>query len=69
FPADIEAVLSQRSKILEVAVVGLSDPEMGERVCAFVVCRDGPAVTLNEIVSFLEEKGRLASNGRSGYKF
>lgn len=57
FPADIEAVLSQHSKILEVAVVGLPDPEMGERVCAFVVCRDGPPVTLDELVSFLKEKG------------
>ena len=57
FPADIEAVLSQHSKILEVAVVGLPDPEMGERVCAFVVCRDEPPVTLDELVSFLKEKG------------
>jgi non-ribosomal peptide synthetase component E (peptide arylation enzyme) len=57
FPADIEAVLSQHSKILEVAVVGLPDAEMGERVCAFVVCRDEPPVTLDELVSFLKEKG------------
>ena len=57
FPADIEAVLSQHPRILEVAVVGLPDPEMGERVCAFIVCRDGPLVTLNEVVSFLQEKG------------
>jgi non-ribosomal peptide synthetase component E (peptide arylation enzyme) len=38
-------------------VVGLPDPEMGERVCAFVVCRDGPPLTLSEAVSFLQEKG------------
>jgi non-ribosomal peptide synthetase component E (peptide arylation enzyme) len=57
FPADIEAVLSQHPKILEVSVVGLADPEMGERVCAFVVCREGLPVTLNEIISFLKEKG------------
>lgn len=57
FPADIEEVLSQHFKILEVAVVGLPDPEMGERVCAFVVCRDGPPVTLDELVSFFKEKG------------
>jgi non-ribosomal peptide synthetase component E (peptide arylation enzyme) len=30
---------------------------MGERVCAFVVCRDEPPVTLDELVSFLKEKG------------
>jgi non-ribosomal peptide synthetase component E (peptide arylation enzyme) len=57
FPSDIEAVLSQHPKILEVSVVGLPDPEMGERVSAFVVCRDGPPVTLNEVVAFLEKKG------------
>jgi non-ribosomal peptide synthetase component E (peptide arylation enzyme) len=57
FPADIEAVLSEHTKVLDVAVVGLPDPEMGERVCAFVVCRDGASLTLNEVRGFLEEKG------------
>jgi non-ribosomal peptide synthetase component E (peptide arylation enzyme) len=57
FPADIEAVLSQHPRILEVSVVGLPDPEMGERVCAFVVCRDGPPITLEEAVTFLQQKG------------
>lgn len=57
FPADIEAVLSQHPKILEVSVIGLPDPEMGERVCACVVCREGPPVTLDEVVSFLQQKG------------
>jgi non-ribosomal peptide synthetase component E (peptide arylation enzyme) len=57
FPADIEAMLSQHPKIVEVAVVGVPDPEMGERVCAFVVCRDGNTIDLVEIKSFLQEKG------------
>ena len=57
FPADIEAVLSQHPKINEVAVVGIPDAEMGERVCAFVVCGEGNSVNLVEIKSFLEAKG------------
>lgn len=57
FPADIEAVLSQYPKIVEVAVVGIPDAEMGERVCAFVVCAEGKPVELSEIKSFLEAKG------------
>ncbi len=57
FPADIEATLSQHPKIVEVAVAGIPDPEMGERVCAFVVCRDGNTIDLVEIKSFLQEKG------------
>ena len=57
FPADIEAALSQHPKIVEVAVVGIPDAEMGERVCAFVVCGEGKPVDLIEIKSFLEAKG------------
>ena len=57
FPADVEATLSQHPKIIEVAVVGIPDPEMGERVCAFVVCGDGKTIDLVEIKSLLEEKG------------
>jgi non-ribosomal peptide synthetase component E (peptide arylation enzyme) len=57
FPADVEAVLSQHPKIVEVAVVGIPDAEMGERVCAFVVCGDGKTIDLVEIKSFLEENG------------
>jgi non-ribosomal peptide synthetase component E (peptide arylation enzyme) len=57
FPADVEAPLSQHPKIVEVAVVGIPDPEMGERVCAFVVCGDGKPVDLSEMKLFLEAKG------------
>jgi non-ribosomal peptide synthetase component E (peptide arylation enzyme) len=57
FPADVEATLSQHPKVIEVAVVGIPDPEMGERVCAFVVCRDGNTIDLVEIKSFLQENG------------
>ena len=57
FPADVEAVLSQHPKIVEVAVVGIPDAEMGERVWAFVVCGEGKPVDLIEIKSFLETKG------------
>ena len=57
FPADVEATLSQHPKIVEVAVVGIPDAEMGERVCAFVVCRDLTQIDLSETKSFLETKG------------
>ena len=57
FPADVEAALSQHPKVVEVAVVGIPDAEMGERVCAFMVCGEGKPVDLIEIKSFLEAKG------------
>ncbi len=57
FPSDIEAVLCRHPKILEASVVGVADTEMGERVCAFVVCREGERLALSEVTAFLEQKG------------
>jgi non-ribosomal peptide synthetase component E (peptide arylation enzyme) len=57
FPVDVEAALCQHPEIVETSVVGIDDAEMGERVCAFVVCRDGARITLSEITEFLKDKG------------
>jgi cyclohexanecarboxylate-CoA ligase len=47
-PAEIENVLFSHRKIANVAVVGWPDPRLGERVCAFVVTRDGASFSLEE---------------------
>lgn len=57
FPADVEGVLAQHPRVLEVCVVGMPDAEMGERVCAYVVCRGGEPLSLADSSSFLEQKG------------
>ena len=44
--AEVEAVLHDHPDVVEVAVVGMPEPAMGERVCAVVVARPGAAVTL-----------------------
>jgi len=41
YPAEVEGVLEAHPDLAEVAVVGVSDPEWGERVRAFVVRRPG----------------------------
>jgi acyl-CoA synthetase (AMP-forming)/AMP-acid ligase II len=41
YPAEIEAVLTELDGVDEVAVVGVSDPEWGQRVVAAVVGRPG----------------------------
>ncbi len=44
YPAEVEGVLEAHPDLAEVAVVGIEDPEWGERVRAFVVRRPGTSV-------------------------
>jgi non-ribosomal peptide synthetase component E (peptide arylation enzyme) len=60
YPADIEAALVQHPRISEACVVGIPDSDLGESVCAYVVCQRGDVVTTSDIAVFLESLG-LAS--------
>lgn len=57
FPLTIENVLCFHPKIRNVAVVGVPDSELGERVCACIIPVEGQTVTQEEIVAFMQEKG------------
>lgn len=46
---EIEEVLRTHPGVAECAVVGVDDPEWGERVCAAVEAREGVVLTLDEI--------------------
>jgi len=52
YPREIEGHLQTHPAILEAAVVGVPDPEWGERLHAFVVRRPGHAVTEAEVIAF-----------------
>ncbi len=53
---EVEDLLSQHPKVLDVAVIGLPDPRTGERCCAVVACRPGvPPLELGEMQAFLRE--------------
>lgn len=41
YPAEVESVLTAVEGVIEAAVVGQSDPILGERVVAFLYCNDG----------------------------
>ncbi len=57
--AEVEAALVEHPGIADVAVMGLPDERLGERVCAVVVPRPGASVTLAELRAFAA--GRLAA--------
>ena len=41
FPGEVEDVITRHPDVVEVAVVGVADPEFGQRLKAFVVARPG----------------------------
>ena len=52
-PREIEDALISHPWILDVAVVRMPDPILGERACAFVVPRAGEKVTVEDCLDFL----------------
>lgn len=54
FPSEVENVISQHPKVLEVAAIGVPDSKSGEAVKAFIVKRDD-SLTVDELKSFCHE--------------
>ncbi len=56
YPVEIENILVLHPRIAAVAVVGMPDPVMGERACAYVVPKPGQNLTFEEMGSFLKAR-------------
>jgi acyl-CoA synthetase (AMP-forming)/AMP-acid ligase II len=54
--AEVEAALFEHPQISDVAVIGLLEPSMGERVCAVVVLRSGGELALGDIREFVASR-------------
>jgi cyclohexanecarboxylate-CoA ligase len=52
--AEVENVLFGHPKVAGVAIVGMPDPRLQERACAFVLPKQGESVTLAELCAFLD---------------
>jgi O-succinylbenzoic acid--CoA ligase len=63
WPTAVEAVLGRHQDVLDAAVAGLSDPEWGQRVVAYVVLAGAPGVAPGQLLSELRElvAGEIAS--------
>lgn len=55
FPREVEEVLYSHPDIVESAVVGVADDELGEAVHAYVVLKDNSHLTEEDIIKFCSE--------------
>jgi non-ribosomal peptide synthetase component E (peptide arylation enzyme) len=55
-PSEIENHLLAHPRVKQAAVVGMPDPVMGQKVCAYVVPRTSGEIGFDEIVSFLRSR-------------
>ena len=56
YPRDVEEVLYENSKVMEVAVVGVACGERGQRVKAFVVPRPGTDLSKEELLDLCRRR-------------
>jgi 2,3-dihydroxybenzoate-AMP ligase len=54
---EIENLILSHPAVLNVACVPMPDPVLGERMCAFVIPKPARTLTLQELTSFLTERG------------
>jgi non-ribosomal peptide synthetase component E (peptide arylation enzyme) len=57
YPLEIENMLLRHPKVLKCAIIGMPDPEMGERVCAYVVLKSGEELSFSEMFQFMRDQG------------
>ena len=55
YPREVEEVLYQRPEVAECAVIGLPDPEYGERVTAYLVLKPGGQLDRAALKAFCRE--------------
>jgi acyl-CoA synthetase (AMP-forming)/AMP-acid ligase II len=55
---EVEEALALLPQVAEVAVVGSPDPRVGERICAFVVWREGNPLALDEVAAHFAGLGK-----------
>ena len=56
-PSEMENLIRRHPDVEGTAVVGVPDPQMGERACAFVVPKPGKSLTFEEMIRFLKSQG------------
>ncbi|HLE80528.1 MAG TPA: (2,3-dihydroxybenzoyl)adenylate synthase, partial [Dehalococcoidia bacterium] len=53
---EIENLVLTHPAVHNVAVIGMPDPDLGERLCAYLILKPGQSLTFQELCSFLLKK-------------
>ena len=53
----VEDILYEDPRVQDAAIVAMPDPRLGERACAYVICRDGQNMDMKSMQGFLSERG------------
>ena len=56
WPREVEEVITENPKVMEVGVAGIPDPNRGETVKAWVVLKEGESATEDEIIAWCKER-------------
>jgi acyl-CoA synthetase (AMP-forming)/AMP-acid ligase II len=54
YPAEIEELLYRHPDVLDAAIIGVKDPDWGEKIVAYILPKPGSSLTAEEIVAFVE---------------
>jgi 2,3-dihydroxybenzoate-AMP ligase/mycobactin salicyl-AMP ligase len=53
---EIERLVNRHPQVASVAVIGMPDPKLGERACAYIQTRGGAALSFDEVIAFLKSQ-------------
>lgn len=56
-PIEIEELIITHPDVVQVSVVGMPDPVLSERACAYIQLKPGAGLSFEDIISFLKGKG------------
>jgi long-chain acyl-CoA synthetase len=56
YPREVEEVLYTMPEVQECAVIGLPDPEWGERVTAFITLQPGKTIDTKDLIHYLKSR-------------
>jgi len=57
YPLEIESLLLKHPEVLKTSIIGMPDPKMGERACAYVVLRSEGTFGFSDMQKYLKDQG------------